>query len=100
MIVIRDQMFPLGELFITPDAQAALLRTGHCPWEFLARHVRGDFGDVPPDDRQANLDALMEGARLMSSYKLVDGSTLWVITEAENADHQREATTLLLPENY
>lgn len=100
MIEIRDQMFSLGRIYVTPDAQAALLSTGHCPWEFLARHVRGDFGDVPPDDRQANLDALMEGARLMSSYKLGDGSTLWVITEAENSDHQREATTLLKPENY
>jgi len=100
MIQLRDQMFPLGQIYVTPDAQAALLRTGHCPWEFLARHVRGDFGEIPPEDRQANLDALMDGARLMSSYKLNDGTPLWCITEAENSDHQREATTLLLPENY
>jgi len=65
--------------------------------EYLTRHMRGDWGDVPPEDNRTNDEALKNGSRLVSSY---DGGKLWIITEAEDATGRRHATTLLLPEEY
>jgi hypothetical protein len=63
--------------------------------EFVARHVRGDWGDCDDHDRQANEDALRNGERLFSVYRTVKGEKLWVITEAD-----RSSTCVLLPEEY
>ena len=61
----------------------------------LSRHVRGDWGDVCEDDKQANDNALRNGGRLLSSYLGSDGTKFWIITEAD-----RSVTTLLLPSEY
>ncbi len=34
--------------------------------EFVARHIRGDFGEVCEEDREANEDAVRHGERLLS----------------------------------
>lgn len=65
------------------------------PIEFVARHVRGDWGEVCEDDKQANEDALRDGDRLLSAYRTTRGVNLWIITE-----HDRSVTTILLPEEY
>jgi len=88
-------LFPLGDLVATPGALNALEKNGVVPMHLIARHMRGDWGDVPPDDAKANTDALHIGARLLSNYRLPDGARIWIITEAD-----RSATTLLLPEEY
>jgi len=72
-----------------------LIEAGHTPFEFLDRHVCGDWGELPPEDAAANEQALLVGARLFSAYTLRDGTRLWIITE-----HDRSATTLLLPQEY
>ena len=51
--------------------------------------------DDAPEDAEANLQALIDGCRVLSSYELGDGERLWIITEAD-----RSATTLLLPDEY
>lgn len=65
----------------------------------LARHVRGDWGDMDAEDCQANEDALLHGGRVLSAYWLsVDAENqvrVYIITEAD-----RSATTVLLPEEY
>lgn len=61
----------------------------------LIRHGYGDWGDVCGEDWQSNDRALQNGARLLSVYHTADGTTFWVITEAD-----RSATTILLPEEY
>lgn len=63
--------------------------------EFLSRHVRGDWGDLPKEDKDENLLSVEKGFRLLSSYRTTAGDKLWVITEAD-----RSHTTLLLPEEY
>lgn len=74
------------------------------PLTLLARHLRGDWGDVDVHDAAQNEIALLNGLRLLSSYSLqrtnsegVKGVTdvVWVITEAD-----RSVTTLLLPDEY
>jgi hypothetical protein len=87
--------FELGQLVATPGALAALEEAGQNAGEFLARHVSGDWGDLSEEDRQENEFSLTHGFRLLSSYRLRNGTKIWAITESD-----RSATTLLLPEEY
>ena len=61
----------------------------------LCRHQRGDWGDLDEEDRESNEQALVEGNRLLSSYKARNGRRFWIITEWD-----RSVTTILLPEEY
>ncbi len=98
---VKKVSFHLGPLVATPDALEALQRNGMTGMELLARHARGDWGELCDEDRQANEDALKTGARIMSVYKLPDGETVWIITDAEiDEQHHRQCSTILLPANY
>jgi hypothetical protein len=67
----------------------------------LRCHIAGDWGLVCPADAQANEDALVSGARILSVYPLPnDPDKLWVITEATDYDGKRSLTTFLLPSEY
>jgi hypothetical protein len=87
--------FPLGQIVATPGALAALEKSSEEPSTFLARHLSGDWGDLSEEDRKENEFSLLHGFRLLSSYKLRNGTKLWIITEAD-----RSSTTLLLPDEY
>jgi hypothetical protein len=62
---------------------------------FLVRHALGDWGDLCDEDRQSNSEALADDLRILSAYRLSDGTKIWIITEAD-----RSGTTVLLPEEY
>lgn len=85
--------FPLGQLVATPGALDSL--TQEEINTFLPRHNSGDWGDVCQDDREANDQALLNGARLLSAYRSQNKVKFWIITE-----HDRSVTTVLLPEEY
>lgn len=87
--------FPLGTTVATPGAVDALLKNAVSPAHLLVRHSLGDWGDVDPEDRRANEQSLLNGTRLLSSYKLPDETNIWLISEAD-----RSMTTILLPEEY
>jgi hypothetical protein len=87
--------FHLGHHSLTPGAQWALLENNASPTEFLARHARGDWGDVSEHDRAENEFAIGKEFRIWSVYPLPDGEKIWVITEAD-----RSRTTILLPDEY
>ena len=87
--------FDPGQIFATPGALAAFEASGEEPLAFLLRHVQGDWGDVDEHDRQENELSVQHGWRLLSAYRLSDGTRIWIITEAD-----RSATTFLLPEEY
>jgi hypothetical protein len=91
----RKPLFDLGQLVATPGALAALEKTGQTPMEFLSRHVRGDWGDLPEEDKTENQLSLEKGFRFLSSYRTNANDKIWVITEAD-----RSHTTLLLPDEY
>ena len=75
--------FTTGVILATPGATAAFDRTGHTPFEFLQRHVNGDWGsELCEEDRQANDQALVDGSRLLSTYRLKDGTKIWLIAES------------------
>jgi len=88
-------LFTLGQVVATPGALAALEKAGQQPGDFLARHVSGDWGEVPPEDVEENELSLKQGFRLLSAYRTNAGDRIWVITEAD-----RSSTCILLPEEY
>ena len=93
--------FKLGRIVATPGALAALKETGQEAAHFLALHVSGSWGELDPEDRKANDDAVAhEGdpdrqQRVLSSYLTRNQTKIWVITEWD-----RSVTTLLLPDEY
>ena len=54
MIQIAKPKFPLGQIVSTPGAIDALTQSGQTPFEFLSRHLAGDWGIVDDEDKQAN----------------------------------------------
>ena len=93
-------LFPLGACVATPGA-IRTLSDGGGDWRsnaaaYLARHQRGDWGDVPPEDARENELSVREGFRILSSYLIGEGDgRVWIITEAD-----RSSTTILLPDEY
>ena len=85
---------PLGRVVATPGALKLLMESRVHPFNYLARHAAGDWGDLCVFDRRQNQIALREGYRIFSSYA-VSAESVWVITEAD-----RSVTTILLPEEY
>ena len=85
--------FPLGVLYTTPGAQAAI--PGDEMVAALRRHIAGDWGDVDEHDWEENELSLREGFRLFSVYRTKAGEKFWIITEADPS-----CTTVLLPEEY
>jgi hypothetical protein len=85
---------PLGKVVATPGALNLLEKSGGHPFEYVARHAAGDWGELCAFDRRQNEIALREGYRVLSSYD-ISAERVWIITEAD-----RSVTTILLPEEY
>ena len=85
--------FLLGQIYITPGVGEAL--SGADITTALARHARGDWGELDEQDRLANDQSLQDGTRILSAYHSSTGEKFWIITEAD-----RSSTTLLLPQEY
>ena len=88
-------LFDLGQVVGTPGALGALEDAEQHPVELLARHVTGDWGELPDEDKEENELSVNAGLRIFSAYKLPTGVKVWVITEWD-----RSVTTVLLPEEY
>ena len=85
---------PLGRVVATPGALKLLMEAREHPFNYLARHATGDWGELCAFDRRQNQIALREGYRVLSSYP-IGTESVWIITEAD-----RSITTILLPEEY
>ena len=95
MIAVKSGLFKPGRILATPGCLEELDRAGQNLWEFMARHVAGDWGVVDAEDAEANNQALKDGSRLLSAYLLKTGEKIWIITEAD-----RSRTTVLHPEDF
>ncbi len=87
--------FLLGRVVATPAALEAIGAVGQTSQEFIRRHHAGDWGELDNHDRLENERSLKENDRLLSAYRLSNGTKIWIITEAD-----RSSTTILLPEEY
>jgi hypothetical protein len=93
--------FNLGAVVATTGALALLSRLRIDPRSLLQRHIRGDWGDLDEEDRRLNDEAVGNGSRILSSYRVGSaGETAWVITDAVDDFGIRHVTTVLLPEDY
>jgi hypothetical protein len=91
----KPPRFELGKVVATPGALRLLEAHSLNPLQFLSRHAHGDWGDVCPEDAQANDRGLIDDDRLLSAYALPGGERVWVLTECD-----RSVTTVLLPGEY
>jgi hypothetical protein len=89
---VDKSRFPLGQTVVTAHA-LDILRPDEIAMG-LARHVRGDWGNVPAEDAKLNDAALLEGGRQFSAYGQ-GPSRFWIITEWD-----RSVTTVLMPQDY
>jgi hypothetical protein len=90
-----EPLFELGQIVGTPGALQALKEAELDPVELLVRHVTGDWGNVPDEDKEENDLSVQRGLRILSAYELETGAKIWLITEWD-----RSVTTLLLPAEY
>lgn len=87
--------FSTGQIVATPGALRLLEQHRILPSQLLERHIRADFGVVPPEDAEVNRAAIEHAdGRILSSYPVGD-DRVWIITEWD-----RSLTTLLLPDEY
>ena len=92
--------FQLGALVMTRSVSELMSDSDFHPVHYVARHVRGDWGDLSDDSKLQNEEHLANGGRLLSSYNVSLANSpevekIWVITE-----HDRSVTTILLPSDY
>ena len=88
-----SNLFPLGQLVITPGALDGLHPAD--VYESMLRHTRGDWGECCAEDAAENQMSLREGFRLVSIYHDRNGVKFYIITEAD-----RSSTCILLPDEY
>ena len=84
-------LFHPGRLLVTRAALAALCVNGIPVISVLLRHIAGDWGIVSEDDGQQNDLSIAVGLRLLSLYRLPDGTRVLVATKWD-----RSATTIQL----
>jgi hypothetical protein len=94
----KDQLrpkFSLGRVVATPGALRSLEEANQNPFEFLAKHQAGDWGELCEEDKRENEFSVRNGFRILSAYRTRNNTRIWIITEAD-----RSVTTLLLPDEY
>ncbi len=95
----------LGRTVATPSI-AGLTQSNDAFQQFIQksmqRHELGDWGECSPEDTLANNQALENGARILSVYKLPPHlreqtgiPKIWILTEAD-----RSATIVMQPGEY
>ena len=99
--------FSLGLVVATPGALESL--SPDRLMECLARHARGDYGNVCAEDVESNNRATHDGGRILSAYPIDPAkpckgygeNCIWVLTSATIDDNgNRESTCVMLPEEY
>ncbi len=92
---MSKRLFSLGQVVATQSALQLLEKHNLTPMQFLDRHCTGDYGQICDEDKEANNEAIWNGERILSSYKINETDKIWIITEAD-----RSSTCCLLPEEY
>jgi hypothetical protein len=90
-------VFNLGHICWTVGINATVAEDEHFArfvLNAIARHAKGDWGDIDLEDWQENEYSLERNLRLLSVYK--NGKyRIWIITESD-----RSVTTVLYPNEY
>lgn len=100
MITVKSPLFKPGRILASPGCLEAIEKSGDNLWNFFARHLAADWGVVGDEDAEANNQSIKDGSRIISAYLLKTGEKIWIITEAEDDQGIRAATTAILPSEY
>lgn len=87
--------FALGQVVVTRALMQHANESGIDLIQYVARHVRGDWGDVCAGDKRLNDHAVDTGHRILSRYTLSSGKDIYI-----NTEHDRSYTTLMFCEEY
>lgn len=77
--------FQLGRIVISDFAARALAETDEAVGQFLARHQRGDWGEVDATGTAFNNHAAANDLDVTSYYRLRTGVILTITTEFDRA---------------
>ena len=87
----------LGRLVATPTVIAEVDSTELI--DCIRRHLSGDYGFTCKADAALNREAIREGCgRVMSEYRLADGSRLWISTDGIGTSEHH--TCAMRPSDY
>ena len=88
-------LFPLGHVVMTPGAAAAFQASGDDPLAFSSNtSVSTQVIWTRTTSARTN-SVWSKDYRILSAYRLTDGTRIWIITEAD-----RSSTCILLPSEY
>lgn len=90
----KEPLFLSGQLYMSHGVLEQFGEMKLAIFPMIQRHLKGDWGEINQEDKQANDAAVKNGNRILSCYTVL-GTKLWIITEAD-----RSATTVLLPSEY
>ncbi|MDQ3548788.1 MAG: hypothetical protein M3439_08205 [Chloroflexota bacterium] len=76
---------PLGQIEISDFARRALAEADQDVEQFLARHQRGDWGEVDATGKAHNDHAATHDLDVTSYYRLTTGVILTITTEYDRA---------------
>lgn len=103
IIYMNQSKFSLGQTVMSrsiADLVEVSDKFSSFVFKCLLRHKAINWGDLEPEDQEANNLALEYGPRILSSYTIpftfgFDHNKLWISTEAD-----RSSTTILFPSDY
>jgi hypothetical protein len=88
----RGRLFKVGALTFSQGIERLVDEGRLAPTPYIARHLRGDWGDVTDEQWQHNNGALTSAGRFGSYYVVTRELKICVVTEAD-----RSATHVVLP---
>ena len=95
--IVEEELFSLGRIVITIEAQNLLNALNIDSKQFLDRYRNGDWGDIPQVDKDQNNRSLKYGHFILASYIVTDDDyrQIWIKTEWD-----RSITTIMLPTDW
>lgn len=92
---LSTKALPVKELIVTAEVARLMLDERLDPLPSLRRHLADDWGELTEQEHRDNLQAVLHGGEIFSSYPAGDGLVLWIVSEWDRS----VTTLLLLPEN-
>ena len=78
-------LFQAGQLTMTASVTALVLQERLNLMGYLARHLKGDWGEISDEHREANKLALRDRLSLYSFYTVTPDVQLCFVTDAERS---------------
>ena len=101
-MTLPQVLFPIGHLFVSPLAAAALGLAKSRVEPFIDRHISGDWAGMLTIEQHDNIQAVANGDKVTSSYPIGPDTSerIVIVTNAERtrtAVHLAGEDTALIP---